>query len=49
MQVTKKNMDNLPPDFIEEEDELVEEDLDEILAECEQEDMSGPLLNDDQR
>jgi len=42
-------MDNLPPDFIEEEDELVDEDLDEILAECEEEDMSGPLLNDDQR
>jgi len=41
-------MDNLPPGYIE-EDELTDEEFEEVLAECEEEDMSGPLLNDDER
>lgn len=41
--------DNLPPDFVEEDDLLTDEEFEEVLAECDPEDFSGPLLNDDER
>ena len=40
--------DNLPPDYVE-EDELTDKEFEEVLAECDPIDMSGSLLNDDER
>lgn len=46
--------DNLPPDYVEEldlrnQDELTDEEFEEVLAECDEADFSGSLLNDDER
>lgn len=40
--------DNLPTDYVE-EDELTDEEFEEVLAECDEADFSGSLLNDDER
>ena len=40
--------DNLPHGYVE-EDENEQEQFEEILAECEEVDFTGSLLNDDER